>query len=220
MSVVEWASIFMNDNMKRLVLLPIFLIAALGAGTGLVHSQNLLEIKQAKGIFVSAQATPSPVPTPTPIPEDLVLEPKILNIPKIGVSANLEVVGQDAQGRMDVPKLPENAAWYNLGYKIGQKGSAVIAGHFDTSVGAPAVFYNLNKLEIGDEITVIDLSGKQMKFKVFRKETYDFDKIPLMEVFASSDRIGLNLITCEGSFDAASKNYSKRMVIYTEKVTP
>lgn len=201
--------------MKRLLILPVLLIGLMVIGTGLVYSQNLLEIKQAKGTFVAAQSSPSPSPSPK---QDIITEPKILNIPKIGISANIESVGIDNQGRMDVPKLPEDAGWYNQGFRVGQKGSAVIAGHLDTSTGAPAVFYNLNQLEAGDEVTVIGTDNKEIRFKVFKKDLFDFDKIPLEQVFASQDRVGINLITCNGSFDAASKNYSKRLVVYTEKL--
>lgn len=47
----------------------------------------------------------------------------------------------DAKGNMDIPKRDENVAWYQIGYYPGSKGNAVIAGHYDTATGSPAVFY-------------------------------------------------------------------------------
>lgn len=38
----------------------------------------------------------------------------------------------------------------------------------------------------------------------------------LEEVFAKTDGKYLNLITCEGVFDRASRNYSDRLVVFTE----
>jgi sortase A len=124
-------------------------------------------------------------------------------------------VGLDPQGKMDVPKEPEDVGWYNLGAKPGENSSAVIDGHLDTLTGAPAVFYNLTKLEIGDKIVIDDELGKTRTFIVTSKEEYDFDKVPLKQVFDSPGQPTLNLITCEGVFDNANKNYSKRVVIYS-----
>ncbi len=58
--------------------------------------------------------------------------PKILSIPKLEVNAEIETVGLDNKGAMDVPKNAMNVAWYNLGPKPGEKGNAVMAGHLDT----------------------------------------------------------------------------------------
>jgi hypothetical protein len=57
-------------------------------------------------------AVQTPFPTPEPVGS-----PKTLSIPKIGVTANVEHVGMDNQGRMDIPRNSNNTAWYNLGPK-------------------------------------------------------------------------------------------------------
>jgi LPXTG-site transpeptidase (sortase) family protein len=142
--------------------------------------------------------------------------PKTFLIPKLGINVPVEHVGMDSKGAMDVPKDADNVAWYKLGYKVGDNGSAVIAGHFDKEDGSPAVFYNLTSLASGDEIIVRDDAGKEYKYKVTKKQTFNFDEVPLNEVFASTDKARLNLITCDGVFDKNAKNYSKRTVIYSE----
>ena len=143
----------------------------------------------------------------TAVPTKIIIE-------KLGINAPIESVGLDIQKRMDVPKDPDNAGWYNLGYKPGETGSAVIAGHVDTPTGAPAIFYNLSELEKGDEIKTTDESGNSYLFTVEKSIIYDFDKVPLDEVFANKDKKRLNLITCDGTFDKANKNYTKRRVVY------
>ncbi len=144
--------------------------------------------------------------------------PKTFMIPKLNVNVPVEHVGMDSKGAMDVPKNADNVGWYKLGYKVGDKGSAVIAGHFDKVDGSPAVFYNLSHLTPGDEILVKDENGKEYKYQVTKKASYNFDEVPLNEVFASSDKARLNLITCEGVFDKSAKNYSKRTVVYSELI--
>ncbi len=142
--------------------------------------------------------------------------PKRLSIPKINVLSDVEEVGEDEKGNMDVPKKVENVGWYKFGFKAGQKGSVVLAGHLDDVNGDPAVFWDLNKLEAGDEIILTDEMGKEWTYVVTRNVTYPYDQFPLQEVFAKDDNAYLNLITCEGSFDQSSKNYSHRTVVYSK----
>lgn len=142
--------------------------------------------------------------------------PKTLVIPKIKVHAPIESVGLDATQKMDVPKDPQDGGWYNLGFRPGEQGSAVIDGHLDTVTGAPAIFYYLSSLQSGDTIQVIDDQDQTYTFDVSDMQIYDYDKVPLQQVFASTDKTRLNLITCRGVFDKKTKNYSKRVVVYTE----
>lgn len=147
-----------------------------------------------------------------------VIIPVLISIPKLGINAQVEYVGLDQQGKMDVPKNYKNVAWFKLGYKPGEKGNSVIAGHLDTISGAPAVFFNIYSLNIGDEIIVKGEDGTELVYRVSEKRIYDFDKFPLEEVFGSRDNSRLNLITCDGVFNQNTSNYSQRVVIYSDQV--
>lgn len=139
--------------------------------------------------------------------------PKKLRIPSLSIDASVESVGMDEQGNMDVPKLTENVAWYSLGFKPGEQGSAVIGGHYDTATGAPAVFYELSSLQNGDKVIVSDERDKEYVYVVEDSTIYGFDQLPMQEIFADSTQALLRLITCSGTFDAITKNYSKRLVV-------
>ena len=56
--------------------------------------------------------------------------PVRLKIPVIGVDTAIEDAYITPDGRMDVPAGSVNVAWYALGPRPGQIGSAVIGGHF------------------------------------------------------------------------------------------
>jgi len=144
--------------------------------------------------------------------------PKTLKIPKIGVNASFESIGLDSQDRMDVPKSWYSAGWYNLGYRVGDSGSAVVSGHYDTVSGAPAIFYRLGSLNAGDQITVTLDTGKVFTFSVTSKQSYAWDQLPLQAIFASSGAPGLNLITCAGNWDRGSRNYTQRTVVYAKMI--
>lgn len=201
--------------MRKLPYLLVLLVAiGIWGGNAILSNRQDVVIL---GPLQQAVSSKPVVPSPTPQATASIGKPKTLSIPKLGISGvAVEDVGLDREGRMDVPRRVNEVGWYELGFKPGDKGSAVIDGHFDTVTGAPAVFYYINQLKQGDQIIVKDEKGNELKFAVERVETYDFDKLPLQQIFASAGKSQLNLITCNGSWDRATKNYSKRMVVYAE----
>lgn len=140
-----------------------------------------------------------------------------LRISKINVDAPVVPVGLTPGGAMDVTKGPYDVAWFKPGPRPGQKGSAVIAGHFGVwKNGAISVFHNLNKLAKGDIISVEDDNGATISFVVRESKIYD-PKADASAVFYSSDgKSHLNFVTCV--WDKVSKTYSKRLVVFTDKI--
>lgn len=163
--------------------------------------------------YKSASITPTPelpTPTPTSLPQ-----PVRLAIPKLSLDVAIESKGANADGHMDTPSW-ETVAWFNLGPRPGEEGSAVIAGHYDTNTGAPSTFYNLSNLEPGDEVLVVDEYNNTLRFTVIDKRTYETHTFPIHEVF--NDPLGkkLNLITCSGIWDPVRSTYTDRLVVYTQ----
>lgn len=144
--------------------------------------------------------------------------PVRIKVPKINVDAALEPVGLTSGGALAVPKSPTNAGWYNMGPRPGEEGSSVIDGHFGRwKNGAPAVFDNLNKLHKGDKLYIEDEKGVTTAFVVRESRRYD-PNAEATEVFGSSDgKSHLNLITCEGTWNATTKSYSDRLVVFADK---
>lgn len=164
---------------------------------------------------LSPSPTFTPSPTPTPFP---VLRPTKLIIPKLKVESPIDYVSVDAEGKMDVPSDPSHVAWFSEGFKPGEKGSAVMAGHYDNADGSPAVFYNLESLVEGDEIYVLDEAGNELQYRVKGTVEYDMDTAPLEYIFGEADASRLNLITCSGIFNNSIQSYSHRTVVFTELV--
>ena len=153
------------------------------------------------------------------VPTGPVALPDHLIIPSIKVNALIQYVGTDAAGRMGLPTNFTDVAWYKYGPKPGDPGSAVIAGHLDTVVSNIAVFMDLAKLKPGDDVYIQDKNGQKIHFKVTDKELYDDAKAPVAKIFDQTGTTArLNLITCDGVWNEAARNYSQRLIIYTERV--
>lgn len=85
--------------MKKILFLFICVIAGIAVGSRLVPPQPISPPKVSL----------------IPSPEQKGIIPHTLSIPSLNINAEVESVGMDSKGRMDVPKNDFNAAWYNLG---------------------------------------------------------------------------------------------------------
>lgn len=143
--------------------------------------------------------------------------PLRLKIPGINVDTSFEYVALTPDGAMDVPKERANVAWFELGQRPGENGSAVIAGHYGRENGKGSVFDNLYKLHKGDKLYIEDDGGAIITFVVRESRRYN-PKADASGVFSSSDeKSHLNLVTCEGSWDETTQQYSKRLVVFTDR---
>lgn len=174
------------------------------------------------------EPTPSPEPTATAAPVAQEVEdeesatsdpgaPVRFQIDQIDVDAEIENVAKDDQGRMDVPKEPEDVAWYELGPVPGEQGNAVLAGHYDSFSG-PAVFYKLNELNVGDSVRVVTEDDEELEFEVVEIERVHIDDADSEKIFGKTEGHNLNLVTCEGSWDFESNMYDHRFIVYTTLV--
>lgn len=141
-----------------------------------------------------------------------------LKIPIINIDAPIESVGLAADGSMEVPGNPAHVGWFNKGTLPGAIGSAVIAGHYGIwKNGEVSAFQNLEKLSVGNIISIEDENGIATNFKVKEIKKYD-PSSDASEIFISSDgKSHLNLITCNGIWNEATQSYSQRLVIFTDK---
>jgi LPXTG-site transpeptidase (sortase) family protein len=157
----------------------------------------------------------SDIRDPGGVPQGL---PVRLKIPVIGVDSTIEDALIAPDGRMDVPAGSVNVAWFALGPYPGRVGSAVIGGHFGIDNGIPKVFYNLNKLRVGDKVYIEDDKDETHAFIV--RSTKSFDRnADATSVFTSSDNIAhLNLITCEGIWNQSNNSYPQRLVVFTDAI--
>lgn len=140
-----------------------------------------------------------------------------VEIPAIGVGTALEPLDLLADGTLAAPRDFDVAGWFAAGPQPGQPGPAVVAGHVDSRDG-PAVFYRLDEVAPGDEILVGREDGTDVRFRVTAVETYPKDEFPTDAVYGPVPGPELRLITCDGPFDRASRQYADNLVVYATLV--
>jgi sortase (surface protein transpeptidase) len=140
-------------------------------------------------------------------------EPVKVSIPDIGLDTQLTTVGKQPDGTLEVPVSANTPGWYRLSPTPGELGPAVIVGHVDSPKG-PAVFWRLRELTPGKFVEVSRADGSIVKFKITEVKQFEQNNFPTNEVYGNVDHAALRLITCGGSYNKLTGNYSHNTVIF------
>ncbi|MFB7408863.1 class F sortase [Streptomyces sp. NPDC056202] len=162
---------------------------------------------------VKPKAVPSPRSSPPPAPLAR-SRPVTVAVPAITIEAPVLDLGLDGEGRLATPPMenPDVVGWYAKGVTPGERGTAVVVGHRDTRTG-PAIFVSLDSLSAGNTVRVARADGKVAVFTVDRVVTYSKTGFPDKEVYGSTGRPELRLLTCGGAFDPG-KGYEANIVVF------
>lgn len=140
-------------------------------------------------------------------------------IPALGRRSKIIETGLREDGTLEVPPAYEGApaSWYNGSPTPGELGPSVLLGHVNSTEDASGVFYNLDALEQGDQISVTREDGTTVTFEVYKSEVYPKNNFPTRAVYQSTGRAGLRLITCDG-FTESSGEFVDNLVVYAKLV--
>ena len=157
--------------------------------------------------------TSAPVSTHYGLPASL---PINISIPVIGVHSALASTGLNADGTPAVPvgNFVDEPSWLTTSATPGSAGTAVIVGHVDTARSGPSVFYNLAKIPLGSPIYIQRQDKRTAVFAVYASRVFDKNALPAALVYGSSASPTLRLITCAGSWDNATHQYTQNLVIF------
>jgi sortase (surface protein transpeptidase) len=169
----------------------------------------------------SVSTPPPSVPTARAAVASVRSIPVEIVIDRIGVIAPVEQVGVNKLNQMDVPKHPEDAAWYESGSAPGEGGDAVIDGHLNwvplTKYACPtppgqkgAVFCRLSELTVGDVILIHSQDGAVRRFVVTSAGSVSNNNPPA-GLFSTAGPPMLTLITCAGKWDGTT--YTQRLLV-------
>jgi len=149
--------------------------------------------------------------------------PVRLKISKIGVDAGFQYTGLTSAGIMEIPNNITDVGWYTKSTRPGEKGTSIVTGHVAQIRGGkvtkPGVFFKLNELSVGDRLEIVNDKGETVTFVVRESRSYD-PGADATDVFHSKDGgTHLNIITCEGTWNATKASYTQRLVVFTDIVS-
>ena len=141
-----------------------------------------------------------------------------LVIPIAQVDAPVVTKGVDEARVMQAPDTAFDTAWYDFSAKPGWGGNAVFSGHVDYIDVGKAVFWNLKDLNEGDIIEVRMADGATYRYAVNFKQQYEASTAPVDQIVGPTPEETITLITCSGTFNSATHQYDKRLVVRAERI--
>lgn len=173
----------------------------------------------------TSSPTNLPAPTPTPAPFDGAVGR--LELARLGISNAIEEIGLVPNtNELDTPRDAINkVGWYYIYNKPGFNGNAVFSAHVNYNF-KQGPFARLKDVAPDDEIVIEMDGGPTYKYKVFRKQRYDVETIPMGDLIWPRDKPAneewITLITCGGRFVPTQPNglgeYRDRDVVVALRV--
>ena len=142
-------------------------------------------------------------------------------IPSARIKAAIVRVSLTPTRAFGAPDNPFVIGWWEDGPAPGERSNVLLDGHRDfedleENVGT-GVCWELPNTTVGDFILVRDNeAGLVHIYIVIEAATVPWNAPEGVNYLQPSDRFILTLITCEGSFDSDSHNYSNRRIIVAE----
>jgi LPXTG-site transpeptidase (sortase) family protein len=210
--------------------LAVTLLAATACGGGNKKTSAQLSSTPAEAQTFQATVLPSTPEASTseaapPVPSGPVFaQPKEdarlvrLVIPSAKVNAPLQTKGLNARNEMENPDGKDNVAWYNFTARPGFGSNAVFSGHVDWYTGEKGVFWHLRDVKEGDEIVLKLSDGMELKYRVTRNDVYKTTETPVAEIVGETAQEVITLITCDGTFNKNTQDYSNRRIVRAERI--
>ena len=163
-----------------------------------------------------AQATTS-TPAPPPPAEPPKQRPGTVRLPG-GGSATLVREEVTAAGVLPVPEALGEATWWGVDLGAAE-GATVLAGHVNWK-GLTGPFDELWRARAGQDVTVVDTTGRTFAYRVSKVETVRKDALPsrAVELFGPRGEHRLVLVTCGGRWVGGDTGYEENQVVIATPV--
>ena len=203
---------FSKSRLRRTIL-SLLSLALVVAGVALIASYFLMQEETTATNSNNPQGFNVPKISSTQQPDIGGPEDKTLTltIPKMSHVENASVPYTSGD---DEPALKEHAAIHldGTGFPWQEEANVYLAGHRLGYPGYPSflAFYDLDKLENGDEILVADANGTKYTYRVFKTFVADPTNVSVTEPVP-----GKNIVTLQ---TCTLPDYAQRLIVQAELV--
>lgn len=141
----------------------------------------------------------------------------IIRIPSIGVDAPIidVYIREFPNGAVtwDVSGITQEVGLFDGLSRFGEGSNVGLGGHSVLEDGRPAVFYELDKVAVGDEIIIL-VDGAEQRYTVTATTVVGYTDL---SIFYPTDAERLTIITCDvNSYNGSA--YENRVVVIAEPV--
>jgi sortase (surface protein transpeptidase) len=137
-----------------------------------------------------------------------------LVVPSLGIDGIVYPVGKARDGSMDVTQNAWTVGWYQPGGVFpGKAGDSVMTCHQHWYTG-DGLCRDLHSVAAGAEIDVKLVGGVVRHFKVDDVHTVGWSAdTSSLGLFVTSGPARLSIVTCGGTWDVKTQNYSLRVIV-------
>ena len=166
------------------------------------------------------ETEPSPEAEPGDIPESqtvtareaiLTSLPVRMRIPALSLDYEVRETGADAKGTMQIVPALEVISWFGRSAIPGNEGNAIFGGH-NTWGGVRSRIFNLDELEIGDEMEIDYADGTTGRFLLESVFVYELRTAPAHLIMDTRGDARATLITCKWPFNTVTGTSDNRIV--------
>jgi len=202
----------MNRGRRLAIASPMILAIVLGT-SGSAYQIDASALSLTRESNKSTSITPKISKQSIPMNRSI---PTRIQIPSLNLDSRLMKLGLLKNGSLQVPPTAFPAGWYTGSPTPGEMGPSIIAGHIDWN--GPGVFYNLNKMRLGDRISIARADGSTASFVVTRMASFLKRDFPTEAVYGDLNHPGLRLITC-GDYDFTRHKYIRDLVVFAKLIS-
>jgi hypothetical protein len=174
--------------------------------------------------FIAAGTVPGRTATAEEIDTQLYGSNDTFVIESLGIKAPVNVRKVGADGRMGDPYGKDDVVRYEfptmpgLGGYPGNGGTAVVAGHVDYRPNFEAVFWTLRQAKVGTQIDYYRGDGYRISYVVDYITTVGGND-DVSQFFPATGTEAIVMISCEGSFNPATREYDRRTLVHAVRVS-
>jgi LPXTG-site transpeptidase (sortase) family protein len=145
-------------------------------------------------------------------------EPKYIALPSVKAGGFVVKLGLNASGALATPNNIYTAGWFTGSVLPGKSGLSVMVGHVNGPTSDQAIFSGLARLQPGDIIQLTLGNDAKLGYRVRSVRSYSVND-SVNHLFSQEPDFTrqLNLITCSGSYDRATRSYSERTIVVAEQ---
>ena len=153
-------------------------------------------------------------PEPEPEPEKPQIEawPVWMHIPAIGVDAEIQDAGTDYEAdSMEILPSAHIITWWRESAIPGNDGNALFGGHnrWRREIGQ---LFELDKLEVGDEMEILYADGTSLNFRLESVFVYLLATAPAEAIMDVEGDARVTIITCKDPFNPSTGTSDNRII--------